>query len=305
MENKNNPTVSRQQPPVRFTLRELFVLTGLVCAFGASWSWARTENDPLAATVLPLIALLSAIAYLIHLLARWPLINIAWAMSPLLAGLCLLPTLIDSRMPSRRLACSNNLRNIALALEQYHQMHDSFPPAYIADENGKPMHSWRVLLLPYLERRDLYDHYDFSEPWDGPNNSKLHGEIIRIYSCPSHPTTQPRTDTSYVAVVGPQTMWPATKATKLDDLTDGATNTLMVVEIANSGIHWMEPRDLDFSQLPMQINPPKGKGISSDHPNVALGAFADGHTQAMSSNTPPKIIRALLTAQGGEAIGDD
>jgi hypothetical protein len=160
------------------------------------------------------------------------------------------------------------------------------------------------LILPYLERNDLYKRYDFSEPWDGPNNSKLHGEFLKIFSCPSRPRAQPRTDTSYVVVVGPKTMWPGTKATKLADLTDGTTNTLMLVEIANSGIHWMEPRDLDFSQMPMQINPPKGPGISSDHTDVAYGAFADGHTQALTNNTPPKFIRALLTAQGGETIGD-
>jgi hypothetical protein len=67
---------------------------------------------------------------------------------------------------------------------------------------------------------------------------------------------------------------------------------------------YLEPRDLDFSQIPMQVNPAKGKGISSNHTNVAYGAFADGHTHAMTNDTPPTIIRAILTAQGGETIGD-
>ena len=67
----------------------------------------------------------------------------------------------------------NNLKQIAMALQCYHQANGCFPPAYIADKTGKPMHSWRVLILPYLDRDDLYKAYNFTEPWDGPNNKKL------------------------------------------------------------------------------------------------------------------------------------
>lgn len=76
------------------------------------------------------------------------------------------------REAARRVSCLNNLRHIELALHNYHNAHGCFPPAYIVDESGRPMHSWRVL-LPYLEQEALYDQYDFSEPWDGPNNRKL------------------------------------------------------------------------------------------------------------------------------------
>ena len=69
--------------------------------------------------------------------------------------------------------CQGRLRQIALALQCYHDVYKSFPPAYVADETGKPMHSWRVLILPFLEQKALYDQYRFDEPWDGPNNGKL------------------------------------------------------------------------------------------------------------------------------------
>jgi hypothetical protein len=302
MANENKPAASELTPPMRFTLRELFVLTALVCAFGASWSWAAAMYD----TGGPLLVLLTfalSVGYALYVLSRSPLITLGVTPLIVIVSCCLLPP-IHWQRSERRHACSNNLRNIALALQQYHETFGSFPPAYVADASGRPMHSWRVLLLPFLDQGTLYKSYDFSEPWDGPNNSKLHGEVVKIFYCLSRPATQPRTDTNYVVVVGPRTMWPGTKAANLGDLIDGTTNTLMVVEIANSGIHWMEPRDLDFSQMPMQINPPKGQGISSDHPDVALGAFADGRTRVLTNNTPPKIIRALLTAQGGETIGD-
>ncbi len=102
------------------------------------------------------------------------------------------------------------------------------------------MHSWRVLLLPYLDQQALYDQYRFDEPWDGRHNRKLADNIGHVYNCSGEqsPAGQKRrTMTSYVAVVGPETMWPGSQSTKLSDIGDGTSNTLMVVEIANSGIH--------------------------------------------------------------------
>jgi len=78
----------------------------------------------------------------------------------------------------------------------------------------------------------------------------------------------------------------------------------MVVEVANSGIHWMEPRDLHVVQMPLAVNPPRGQGISSAHPHVALAVYADGHTYPLDDKTPPESIHALLSVAGGETIGD-
>src|SRR5438105_1376638 len=85
----------------------------------------------------------------------------------------LLPLVSSARPAARRNACGNNMKQIELALLNYHDANKSFPPAYVADAEGKPMHSWRVLILPYLERNDLYQQYDFNEPWNGPHNSRL------------------------------------------------------------------------------------------------------------------------------------
>ena len=82
----------------------------------------------------------------------------------------LMPAVQSARESSRRASCASNMKQIVLALLAYEADHGQFPPAYIADENGKPMHSWRVLILPYLAEKSIYDAYDFTEPWDGPNN---------------------------------------------------------------------------------------------------------------------------------------
>ena len=76
-----------------------------------------------------------------------------------------------------------------MALQNYHQANGCFPPAYIADKNGKPMHSWRVLILPYLDRTILYKAYDFTEPWDGPNNKKLSATRSRAFTARATPAT--------------------------------------------------------------------------------------------------------------------
>jgi prepilin-type processing-associated H-X9-DG protein len=135
-------------------------------------------------------------------------------------------------------------------LQNYHTAIGCFPPAYIADKNGKPMHSWRVLILPYLEQSPLYNTYNFAEPWDGPNNKKLLSTCVMDYICPSETNTRAN-ETSYVAVVGPNAAWPGEKSRKLGsvDFPGGAKNTIIVVEVANSGIPWMEPRDLSLDAL--------------------------------------------------------
>src|SRR4051812_9073955 len=74
------------------------------------------------------------------------------------------------REASKRTQCKNNLKEIALALHNYHEAYGCFPPAYIADKDGRPMHSWRVLILPYLDEKPLYLKYRFDEPWNGPHN---------------------------------------------------------------------------------------------------------------------------------------
>src|SRR5436190_7601184 len=83
----------------------------------------------------------------------------------LLVALLLPAMRFGTREAARRMQCSNHLKQIGLALQNYHDEYKSLPPAYIADTEGKPMHSWRVLILPFMEQKPLYDKYDFNEPW--------------------------------------------------------------------------------------------------------------------------------------------
>jgi len=207
-----------------------------------------------------------------------------------------------------RPTCANNLRNIALALNNYESTYRRFPPAYIADESGKPMHSWRVLILPFLDHKHLYDQYNFDEPWDGPNNSRLHDAFMHAFRCPKDQPAENVTDTSYVVVVGPNTIFRGAESLGLDYIvrTDDASRTLMVVEVANSGIHWMEPRELHVTQMATTINPPAGQGISSNHPGGVYVSFSDGRIRFLDGEAvSQKQLQSMLTVGDGEEVDID
>jgi hypothetical protein len=160
----------------------------------------------------------------------------------------LLPGISVAREAARRMQCQNNLKQIGLALHNYHDAYDEFPPAFLADEDGQPMHSWRVLILPFIEQRPLYEQYDFEQPWDGPENRRLLAHMPYVYQCPSDARSKQRSSewTSYVAVVDPRTAWPGSTSAKLSDFTGGTANTILVLEDQSQEILWMEPRDLTW-----------------------------------------------------------
>jgi hypothetical protein len=230
----------------------------------------------------------------------------------------LMPFVIGSgggnREAHRKSDCQNHLKQIALAMQNYVSVYGTFPPAYIADSHGRPMHSWRVLILPFTEAwhdspnfQEIYDAYDFNEPWDGPNNRKLLERMPDIYRCPSDTHAPPGT-TNYVAVIGNETAWPFAQSRALKDFADGLSNTLLVVETTDRNIPWLAPIDLDFAYLDPRINPPSKYGIASQHPGHkswpggANVLIADGAVRYFQDTIDPKLVRALLTVAGGEPV---
>jgi len=215
----------------------------------------------------------------------------------------LLPAVQAAREAARRSQCTNNLKQLALAMHNYHDTYKCFPPAYVADEDGRPMHSWRVLLLPYLEQQPLYEQYNFDEPWDSPANLALADIMPDVFRCPSDPST-PFSNTSYAMIVGPGTLFDGTRPCRIADISDGTSNTIMLVEAAGSGINWMEPTDLDVQKLALGINNPSGQGIRSYHPGGANVAMCDGSVRFISATINPQTLKALITKAGGEPVGD-
>jgi prepilin-type processing-associated H-X9-DG protein len=211
----------------------------------------------------------------------------------------LLPAVQQAREAARRSQCKNNLKQIGLALHIYHEQFGSFPPAYVADASGKPMHSWRVLILPFIDQQGLYNEYKFSEPWDGPNNSRLLSRMPPIYGCVSDPHAVGNTNTSYAAVFGPQCVFRGIEPVKIMDITDGASNTLIVAEASKAGIPWMKPEDIDVAKHPSIGD---DSGFSSYHIGGVNALMCDGSVRFVPQSIDPQTLKALFTRDGKEVV---
>ena len=228
---------------------------------------------------------------------------------PILA--LLLPAVNAAREAARRCQCNNHMKQIALAMHNYAQANKCFPPAYVADKNGKPLYSWRVLLLPYLEGSAIAKQFHYDEPWDSPNNLKFSQRSFHpeddcmVFQCPTANHLEGDCTTDYMMVVGPHTISDGPHSRKPDEITDGLSNTIMIVEVADSGVNWAEPKDLEFDKIDFKINGQKKPGIGSHHANGCMVALCDASVCFVTSSVAPEKVEALLTIDGGEKVNLD
>lgn len=218
------------------------------------------------------------------------------------------PARSQAREAARRTQCTNNLKQIGQAMHLYHDNYGCFPPAYIPDEEGKPKHSWRVLILPFMGYGDLLLQYRFDEPWNSPHNIVLAAKIPDVYRCPTEGNPADSGIASYAMVVGPRAISDGPTTRSKADIADGLANTIMVAEAHSAGINWLEPRDLGVSKMTFQIEYPGGKSqtsivdVSSFHSAVNV-LFCDGSVRFIAKDPKEKdstILKAMMTIDGGE-----
>lgn len=218
----------------------------------------------------------------------------------------LLPAVQAVREAARRAACTNNMKQITLALHNYESQYGQFPPAYVADKDGKPLYSWRVLILPYMDHDYLYQQFNLDEPWDSPANRAVSQAAISLFQCPSDSSNQQGSNkTNYVMIVGQGCISDGPTGKRMRDVPDGLSKTIILAEVANPDISWAEPRDLDAATMSYQINDPSGQEcISSNHPRVANVAFADGSVHVLSESTSPQTVREMTQVDDKAPQGD-
>lgn len=162
---------------------------------------------------------------------------------------------------AKQSACTGNLTMIEVLLHAYRVRHGEFPPAVVYDENGEPMHSWRMLLVR-SELQHEFGNYDLDEPWDGPNNRRFADKAPSCYRCPND-NDATSSSTSYVMIIR-----PAKIPSDGNGSTESAQNPdlIMVCEFADSDIHWMEPHDLEVSAVDHEVNDFSAESIRSHDP---------------------------------------
>jgi prepilin-type N-terminal cleavage/methylation domain-containing protein/prepilin-type processing-associated H-X9-DG protein len=211
----------------------------------------------------------------------------------------MLPVMRSPREPARRGQCRNHLRQIAHALINYERKHGQLPPAYTTDADGKPLHSWRTLILPYLDQQDLYDSIDLTKPWDDPVNAAAFKTKIDAYQCPS--VQIPNEHTTYLAIVTSDSALRPKESVRLSDIADGAAKTMLVIEVnTEQAVPWMAPSDADEEYMLAPQAP------MSRHPRIVNATFADGHVEAIRDDISVAARRALISIAGNDnaALGD-
>lgn len=211
-----------------------------------------------------------------------------------------------AREAARRTTSQNNLKQVILALYVFHERHGKLPALYSTDASGKPLLSWRVHILPYLEHEELYRRFRLDEPWDSEHNRALLSEMPDVYRCPE--TASDRFLTNYLAVSSESSFLVSpTEAIfgettpmgiSMKQVTDGTSNTIAIVEVNDDrACEWTRPKDFHV----VADSPLDGLGHARD-PKVFLTAFGDGSTRVVTKDLDPKKFLDLTTRNGGEPV---
>jgi hypothetical protein len=195
-----------------------------------------------------------------------------------------------------RVTASNNLKQMGLAMHSYNDRYGNFPPPGYSMPPGQSNLSWRVALLPYLNEQGLYNQFHHNEPWDSPHNKTLLTRMPKVYAIPGRESDAASGQTVYQVFVGGGAVFEDKAARpRLIDITDGTSNTILIVEAANP-VPWTKPDDLPFD--PNRPLPALGGHFGDGF----LAAFADGAVLWIPKSTPEKTVKAYITANGGEKV---
>jgi hypothetical protein len=211
----------------------------------------------------------------------------------------------SSRQAVRRMHARNNLKQLGLSMHNYHDVHHGFPAAHNTGQNGKPLLSWRVHVLPFLNEHKLYTQFHLDEPWNSKHNKRLIARMPRIYR--SLGSSADPGKTVYLGIGGEKGVFapPKQKArngqdnigTRIRDITDGSSNTIMVVEASDvKAVIWTMPDDLEPDKKdPIQ-------GLVGLRPGGFLALLCDGSVRFVPEPVNRKTLRALFTKNGGEVV---
>ncbi|MEX0716684.1 MAG: DUF1559 domain-containing protein [Planctomycetaceae bacterium] len=212
------------------------------------------------------------------------------------------------RAAARASVGGNNLRNLALAMHNHHDVYKGLPKATILSEAGEPLLSWRAgQMLRFIEEDALLQQFNSDEPWDGPHNSQFIERMPVLYQDPTFADAVPPGETNYMVFNGPGAIFDDTVmrggnrrpfvGTDFSDAKDGTTNTILIVQAGpDKAVPWSKPQDLPFDENTtveaLGMVPPRGFQVVA----------ADGAVHILPADVSPDVLRALITRAGREAV---
>lgn len=187
-----------------------------------------------------------------------------------------------------------NFKMLGLAMHNYHAANGTFPPVATYGKDGKPLLSWRVLLLPYLDQTKLYEKFKLNEPWDSPNNKPLLAQMPSIYRAPG--MGDKHSDETFCQVfTGKGTLFSGPKGLSIEQIKDGLGSTLFAVE-AKSPVPWTKPADLTYdADKPL----PKLGGVFK---SGFCGVVADGTARFIPRDIADVDLRPWITPAAGDVV---
>jgi hypothetical protein len=206
------------------------------------------------------------------------------------------PGLLDVLSPKRaqRSQATNNLKQLGIAMHNFHDSHKRFATA-VRDENGKPLLSWRVQLLPFLEQSNLFDQFRMDEPWDSPHNKALIQHLPPTFAAPGSKAGAGKTN--YVGFRHEKSIFSDKDRMGFRDILDGTSNTIMVVEADDDhAVIWTKPDDLDFDEKQPHA------GLGKLRQNGFLAAMCDGAVHFIPSTVTPETLVKLVFRADGKPI---
>ncbi len=248
----------------------------------------------------------------------------------------LLPAVQAAREAARRMSCTNNLRQIGLALHGYHDLHGTFPAGGWVEVFGQPLtktlnSGWSTAVLPGLEQRALYAALNLDVVYDAPANATATHTVVQSYLCPSQPRKSlwnrgpsdvfEHADADYGGMYGerglshpkannnpPRGLMIFNQPIRLAEVSDGTSQTIQVGEAPEAiNAMWASGRNVFDQAFPLNARPPfeHGQELTSAHPGGVNVLFADGSVHFLKNSISRTALGALCTRDGGEVLSAD
>jgi hypothetical protein len=212
------------------------------------------------------------------------------------AGVFLGQAAVDAAKRAEGTVVKNHLKQLVLAMHNYHDVYQRFPPAAIRDAQGRPLLSWRVALLPFVDENRLYHQFHLDEPWDSPHNKPLLAKMPQVFS-PRSSTLRAEGKTTLLVPVGKQTIFGPPEGVTIREITDGTSNTILIVDADEAhAVFWTKPDDLNVDGVDAK------QALFGTRKEGVLCAFADGSVRLLDPQITSQLVHELLTRNGGEVV---